>query len=111
MLESAATGTVEILLDPGVRERIAVCHEFALRGIGSGRPVYVLPLDLGRCPASVSGRTPRICARTLFAGLTVGQVPDLDSGTVRSALAVRLASLCYLPTKLDQIVRVGGSIL
>jgi hypothetical protein len=39
-VERVVTGPVEVVLGAGVCERVATCHEFALRRIQDGRPVY-----------------------------------------------------------------------
>ncbi|MFI5887786.1 histidine ammonia-lyase [Streptomyces sp. NPDC051554] len=93
-LERAADGPVEIQIEAGVRERVAACHEFALRRIQDGRPVYGATTGFGPL-VTFRGRDSAAdqCDNAL-AHLSAGQGPDLEPATVRGAMLVRLTSLC-----------------
>ncbi|MFJ9892275.1 histidine ammonia-lyase [Streptomyces sp. NPDC091280] len=93
-LERAAEGPLRLVVEPEVRQRVAGCHEFALRRMADGRPVYGATTGFGPL-VTFPGRSKAAdqCANVL-AHLTAGQGPDLDPGVVRATMLVRLRSLC-----------------
>ncbi|XMN04931.1 HAL/PAL/TAL family ammonia-lyase [Streptomyces griseobrunneus] len=93
-VERAATGPVEVVLGPGVHERVAACHAFALRRMQDGRPVYGATTGFGPLVGFRGREDPADQCENALAHLGAGQGPDLAPAAVRAAMLIRLSSLC-----------------
>ncbi|RAY16891.1 aromatic amino acid lyase [Actinomadura craniellae] len=88
-----AAGPLEIRLADGVRDRVAANRAYMMRCLAEGRPIYGASTGFG--PLVVhAGRADDVDqSESILAHLSAGQGPDLEPGTVRAMMLVRLHSL------------------